>query len=311
MDDGLQRDLYEERRRKWRRSGFWRGVGVVVLLGALAVGLAIWAARPGLQPHLAELRIEGLITEDDDREALLAALAEDPAVRAVVLRISSPGGTVVGSEQVFVALRALAARKPVVALMGEMAASGGLIAALAADHVIARENTLTGSVGVLVEYPDFSGLMDDLGVKVEVVRTRPLKGDPSPFRPASEAGRGALEAIAVDADAWFRAVVADRRGLSPEAVAGFADGAAFSGRRALTLGVVDAIGGLPEARVWLESRRRGLGALPLRAYGLEDDWGPLSGSGWLGRALGLAPGWNGGLGVLSHLAAPRLWAVAP
>lgn len=313
MDPDLQHELYQERRRRWRRSGFWRGVLVVLVVIGLAAGALWFAARTEQQGHLAEIRIEGLITEDDAREALLAQLARDPAVRGVVVRVSSPGGTVMGSEQVHVALRALAREKPVVAVMGEMAASGGLIAALAADHVIARENTLTGSVGVLLEYPDFSALLTELGVKVEVVRTAPLKGEPSPFRGGSEAAREALQDVARDADAWFRALVADRRGLSAEAVAGLADGSAFSGARALRLGLVDEIGGLPEARAWLETRAGGLGDLPLRPYGTDQGWGFGTDAGWLGSVAGQALTWVAGRGGsgLTQAGAPRLWALTP
>lgn len=311
MDYALQREDYDERRRKWRRSGFWRGVLVTLAL-LIGIGAGLWhLGKDAGAPHLAEVRIEGLIVEDDTREALLDDLARDPAVRAVVLRVSSPGGTVVGSEQLYEALRRLAAEKPMVAVMGEMAASGGLIAALAADHVIARETTLTGSIGVLMEFPDFSGLLGELGVGIEVVRSQPLKGDPSPTRSASPEALAALQAIADDADAWFRGLVAARRGYDAPRLQAVATGAALSGRRALEAGLIDGLGGIVEARAHLNSIEPGLGDLPLR-LGLPEAsgvWGTLMGAlpSDLGSAVArLVLGQSRGM---TRADAPRLWAL--
>ena len=308
MDYGLEREFYEERRRKWRRSGFWRGVVFVIVLICLGLGAAFWAGRTATHPHIAEIWIDGVIVEDNAREALLQDLALDQSVRALVVRVSSPGGTVMGSEQLYAALRGVAAQKPVVAVMGEVAASGGLIAALGADYIVARENTLTGSIGVLMEMPDISGLLSDIGVEFQVVRSRPLKGDPSPTRPISPEARAALEEMASEADAWFRAIIVDRRGLSEAQIAEIATGAAFSGRRAVSTGLVDALGGFAEARSHLADLVPDLSDLGVRLYGDDDDgpFGALAGAltGALGQAQAV------GARLAGHGGA-RLWSIAP
>jgi protease-4 len=149
--DALERDFYEERRRKWRRSAFWRGFFVAILL---LVALGAFLGSDLLQAqrmHIARVEVDGVIGDSREREEMLDRLAETSGARAVLLRINSPGGTTAGSEALFASLRAVAAKKPVVAVMGELAASGGYIAALGADHIVARGNTLTGSIGVIME----------------------------------------------------------------------------------------------------------------------------------------------------------------
>ncbi|MEO1065719.1 MAG: signal peptide peptidase SppA, partial [Actinomycetota bacterium] len=164
--------------------------------------------------------------------------------RALVLRIDSPGGTVVGSEALYLALRRVAEEKPVVAVMGEVAASGGYVAAIAAEHIVARQNTLTGSIGVILEYPEISGLLDDLGVEVVTIRSSDVKGGASPLRELSPAERAAQERIVADANAWFRELVAERRGFRAAAIEVVADGSAFTGRMAVENGLIDAFGGV-------------------------------------------------------------------
>ncbi|MEL6582433.1 MAG: signal peptide peptidase SppA [Pseudomonadota bacterium] len=262
----LEAELYEERRRQWRRSAFWRGVlvtlGVLVALSVIgAMSMPDQAGRPST-PHIVTHQISGVIFNDPERDLEIAELAEDDAARALILYIESPGGTTVGSEGLHAALAKLSAEKPVVAVMGEVAASGGYIAALPADHIIARGNTLTGSIGVILQYPNLTELMDRLGVEMETFRSSELKGGPSPFRDSSEAERNAEAAIVTDAFAWFRDLVATDRGLSGTELDAVANGQVFTGRQALTLGLIDEIGGLEEAESWLASVDSSFADLP-------------------------------------------------
>jgi protease IV len=303
--DALERDFYEERRRKWRRSAFWRGFAVAAVLAALTALLAGRDAIAASQRQIARFEVAGLIRDDPERDRLLRDLAEADHVRALVLRINSPGGSTAGSEALFASLRGVAEKKPVVAVMGELAASGGYVAAIAADHIVGRGNTLTGSIGVIMEYPDLTDVMARLGIGLETVRSSELKAEPSPFRPTSPAARAHDEALVAESYRWFRDLVGERRGLEGSRLAAVANGAVFTGRGALEGGLIDELGGEPEALAWLESRDAGLADLPVRDWELEGE-GPLG-----GRLLGRIASSSGILGEISLRATPKLYSIAP
>ena len=250
------------------------------------------------------MAVDGIITDDADRDELLADLADDPAVRAVVLRINSPGGTTAGAEALYASLRAVAEEKPVVAVLSEMAASGGYVAAIGSDHIVARGNTLTGSIGVIMEYPDMTGIMDRIGVEMETVRSSPLKAEPSPFRETTPMARAVDEALVAESYDWFRGLVGERRGLEGAALDAVANGQVFTGRLALENGLVDEIGGEPEAIAWLESREPGLGALEVRDREVERE------RPFVASLLGGFASTGGILGEISAGLAPKLYSLA-
>ena len=301
--DPITRDFYEERRRRWRRSAFWRGFLVAaVIAGVVAI---FFSGGPEVSDEIARVSVEGLITDDPRRDEMLDRIAESGRIRAVVVRINSPGGTTAGSEALYATLREVAERKPVVAVMGELAASGGYITAIAADHIVARGNTLTGSIGVIMEYPDLTRVMDRLGIELETVRSSELKAEPSPFRPTNPAARALDQALVEEGYQWFRGLVGERRGLAGPALDRVANGAVFTGRLALENGLVDEIGGETEAVAWLESRDAGLKDLPVRDWEVEDDR-----SIWARLIAGMAS--TGGiLGEISLLADPKLYSIGP
>jgi protease-4 len=303
--DALERDYYEERRRKWRRGAFWRGFSVAAILAVVLAVVLGWGDAASRRGQIARVELAGVISDDPKRDALLADLAEDENVRALVLRINSPGGTTAGAEAVFAGLRMVAAEKPVVAVMAEVAASGGYVAAVAADHVIARGNTLTGSIGVILEYPDLTGVMARLGVGLETVRSSDLKGEPSPFRPTSPAARAVESALVADSYNWFRDLVADRRGLAGAELDAVANGQVFTGRLALDRGLVDEIGGEPQALAWLESRDAALADLPVIDREAESE------RGLLGAILGRAASSGGIIGEISRFTGPKLYSIGP
>ncbi len=283
--DVLERDFYEERRRKWRRNAFWRGFavafGVLFLIGLIVGSTA--GMRPA-SPHIAVFEINDIIFDDPQRDALLAEIRDAEAAKAVMLRINSPGGTTVGSEALHEAIRDIAETKPVVAVIGEVAASGGYIAAIAADHVIARGNSITGSIGVIMEYPDVTGLMETLGVEMETIRSSDLKAEPSPFRPANPRATILQQAMIDDSYQWFRSLVGERRNLSGNALDEVANGTVFTGRMALENQLIDAIGGADEARDYLESVDASLSDLSYELWEMprEED-----GLGWLLGKFGM------------------------
>ncbi len=250
-----------ERRRLRRRVAFWRIAAIVALA---AVAAALWWRLTPAQPHVARVEILGVIFDDPERDTLLREIAEDPAARALIVRIDSPGGSVAGSEALFAALRAVAEVKPVVAVMGEVAASGGYIAALAADWIVARGGTITGSIGVVAEYPNVEELLDMVGVSVSRVASAPLKAEPSPFRAPSDAALAAERELIADSYDWFVDLVADRRGMSAQRARALGDGRVYTGRQARENGLIDEIGGEAAARAWLTDQRNVPTELELR-----------------------------------------------
>ncbi|MFT3972903.1 MAG: signal peptide peptidase SppA [Amaricoccus sp.] len=304
--DPITRDFYEERRRKWRRSAFWRGFFVALAVAGIAAAVFGSGEIETRRAHIARVEVSGVIADDPDRDRMLETIADDDAVKAVVLRINSPGGTTAGSEALYDSLRMIAVKKPVVAELGEIAASGGYVAAIAADHVVARGNTLTGSIGVIMEYPDLTQIMSRLGIGLETVRSSELKAEPSPFRPTNPEARARDEALVADGFAWFRDLVGERRHLDGAALDAVANGGVFSGRLALDAGLVDEIGGEPQAIAWLDSRDRALSGLPVREWQVEREE-----RGLAGRLLGSMGTTGGILGEISRLTGPKLYSLGP
>jgi protease-4 len=251
----IESETVLDRRNLRRRVTLWRGLAIAAAVVAVgAVSASIGGSRFGEQRHIARVTVDGMITEDRDVLRMLKRLAENKSVEGVVVAINSPGGTTTGGEAMFEAIRAIAKEKPVVAQFGTVAASAAYIVGLSADHIVARGNSITGSVGVIFQWPDVSGLLDKLGVKMNEIKSGPLKAVPSIFEPISPGGRQVSEEMVADSQAWFLSLVADRRRLSPASVPGLEQGRVFTGRDALRLKLVDAIGGEAEAIAWLESR---------------------------------------------------------
>lgn len=232
---------------------FWRIVAVLALALAAYVILIPDSDEPS-GPHVARHEVSGVIVLDEKRDRLIAGLADDDSVKGLIVIVDSPGGTVTGSETLFEAIRKVAGKKPVVALMGELAASGGYLASIAADHIVARGNTLTGSIGVVKQEADVRGLMESLGVEVRLRRSDPFKASPDPFSATPAAVEAWEEEMIDEAHAWFRGLVGERRGLDGEALAAVTDGRVFTGRMALEAGLVDEIGGPDAARDWLTAQ---------------------------------------------------------
>ena len=254
----LDADQIVDRRRMRRKLTFWRVatvavaiVAVVAVAGYAMRGTALTAASG---TGIARIKISGLIRGDQDRVEALGRLARSQA-RAVIVHIDSPGGTTAGSEQLHGALLKLKERKPLVIVVDGLAASGGYIAALAGDHIVAQQSSLVGSIGVLFQYPNFSELLKTVGVKVEEIKSSPLKAAPNGFEPTSPEARAAIEAIVMDSYDWFRNLVRDARRLDAAALSQVADGRVFTGRQALQLKLVDQLGDEQTAVDWLAKQR--------------------------------------------------------
>ncbi len=282
----LHADYLIDRRRMRRKLTFWRAAAFLVIIGAIVFAGLRLSGFPSatVRPHIARIAIEGLITGDKDTLKLIQDVADSHA-SAVILSIESPGGTTTGSERLYDELRRLAAKKPVVAVVGTMAASGAYVAAIGADHIFARGNSLVGSIGVLFQIPNVSRLLDTVGVKMEEVKSSPLKAAPNGLEPTSPEARAALAALVTDSFDWFKALVKERRSMSDQELATVADGRVFTGRQGLPLKLIDAIGGEREAIAWLESDKKVPAHLPVRDWRRQRSIERL---GILGMAAGLA-----------------------
>lgn len=276
----LDADAIVDRRRMRRKLTFWRVFAVLVVIAAAIVAAAAWrgeanlaAAAPG--GYIARVTLRGLIRNDLDRVKALDQLGRSNA-KAVVVHIDSPGGTTAGAEQLYEALRGLNQRKPIVVVVDGLAASGGYIAAMAADHIVAQGSSLVGSIGVLFQYPQVSDLLKTLGVKVEEVKSSPLKAAPNGFEPTSPEARAALEAIVMDSYAWFRGLVQERRRLDPAGLDRVADGRVFTGRQGLALRLVDQLGNEQTAIEWLAQNKGIDRKLPVRDVRLQPRFSDLS-----------------------------------
>lgn len=245
-------------RRKIRRSlSFWRALGIGALalaIGAFSLGPDKFKSLTGTK-QIARVAIEGTITESRDQLRMLKEIADADHVAAVLLFVNSPGGTTTGGEALYEGLRAIAKKKPVVAQFGTVAASAGYIVGLASDHIVARGNTITGSVGVIIQWPEFVDMLEKLGIKVNEVKSGPLKASPSPFERLDEPGRQVAQNMVTDGFRWFLTLVEQRRGIKANEVDGLIQGRIFSGREALAAKLVDGIGGEEEAVKWLQEKR--------------------------------------------------------
>jgi protease-4 len=267
----LDADLIVDRRRMRRKLTFWRVLAVVVAIvavGAIAAALGPRDVSAPGRSQIARVNISGLIRNDAERVRSLTDLSKARYVRAVIVHVDSPGGTTAGSEQLHNALRLVAAAKPTVVVVDGLAASGGYIAAMASDHIVAQDTSLVGSIGVLFQYPNFADLLKTVGVQVEIVRSTPLKAAPNGFEPTSPEAKAALESIVADSYAWFKGMVQDRRKLAGEGLDKVVDGRVFTGRQAIGLKLVDEIGDEQTAIAWLAKENGIDPKLPVRDWRL-------------------------------------------
>ena len=289
-------DQIVDRRRLRRKVTFWRVIGVLAVIIVIGVGIAAFAGRDGVpiltEPQIARVTVSGFIADDRERDELFARIAKSETVKGVIVAIDSTGGATTGGEALYESLRKLAAAKPTVATVGTFGASAAYMAAIATDHIVARRTSLTGSIGVIFQYPEISALLDKLGVKVEDIKSAPLKAEPNPFKPTTPEARAVIDGVVKDTFAWFVDIVAERRKMPWSEARTLADGRIYTGRQALDAKLIDEIGGEEAALAWLTTK--GVDAkLPIR------DWEPSRpGRGlfsyadaliWIAQTTGLSP----------------------
>lgn len=284
-----------EQRRLRRRVSRWRIAAIA--LGTLALAtLALSGAKSGpgfgRGAQIARIDIEGMIVDDRKQLELLKKVEDASNVVAVLLAINSPGGTTTGGEALYDAITKLAKKKPVVAVQGTIATSAAYMISLATDRIVARGNTITGSVGVIFQFPEVSEALQKLGVKMHEIKSGELKANPSPFQPLDEPGRRLAEGMVKESQVWFLGLVGERRKINTGAIPGLEAGSIFSGRQALQHKLVDQIGGEADAVAWLEAEKKIAAGLPVVPWEPErdDPFAWLGGSSsLLGRLLGAPP----------------------
>lgn len=272
----MDADTILERRRLRRRASFWRVTAFLIL--AIAVVIAAGAAtgwegiEGGGSAQVADIKVDGFITTRPAAVDLIDEAAEADSVKAILLHIDSGGGAASGGEALYRSIRNASGKKPVVAVIDGLGASAAYMTAIAADHVVARESAITGSIGVIFQYAHIEELLDKVGAKYEEIKSAPLKGEPSLFHEPDPAAEAMLKRVIDDTYDWFVGLVANRRKLTLAEARRLADGSIYSGRQALKLKLIDAVGGDEEARDWLATERDVSKDLPVRDWKDEGDF---------------------------------------
>ena len=252
---GLVDDMIDRRALR-RKLSFWRIIALAVAGLAIMVVTALGINKfgTGSTAQIARIPIDGTILNDRELVQRIKDASEDNAVKAIIIAIDSPGGTTVGGEVLHEAVIKAKANKPVVAEVATMAASAGYMIAAATDHIVARESSIIGSIGVLVQMPNISGLMEKIGVSVDEVKSSPLKAEPSMLNPTTPDELAMIDRLIRDSYNWFVDLVVKDRKMPRADVLALADGSIFTGRQAKANKLIDALGGEDEVRAYLKTR---------------------------------------------------------
>ena len=248
----------------------WRLLSVLMAT-LLVFSLILHSDIVSTRDHLAQLNIEGVIVADDSRSQLLEQLANNSECKALIITIDSPGGTAIGGEILYNDILRFAQKKPVVGVIRTVGTSAAYLVASATDHLIAGQTSLTGSIGVLLQTAQFDQLLKKLGISAEAIKSSPLKGAPSPLEPMTANVRTVTKSLIIDTHQWLMDIIKIRRQLSDNKLKNVSDGRLFTGRQALAIGLVDELGGMHEARQWLEKTHNLSLSLPLKNTETDDD----------------------------------------
>ncbi|MBI36392.1 MAG: signal peptide peptidase SppA [Alphaproteobacteria bacterium] len=264
----LDPNLLIDRRVLKRRLRLWQALSVLAVI--LLVFFYLDATNDIFtKDKVARLQINGMIVEDPKRDVILADIKKDNSVRALIVTINSPGGTVVGGEDLYRSLTSVGEKKPVVSIMGTVATSAAYMAAIAGDKLFARESTITGSIGVVYQTIDLTGMLKKIGVVPESLKSGPLKAVPSPLEPLTDTGREATQILVKDLFRYFVDLISKRRPIDRAKILELADGRVFTGRQALENGLIDSIGNISAARDWLHEEKGIPKSLPIIDIGTE------------------------------------------
>ena len=259
----LDWQILEENKKKWYRKGIWRGILISIIL---VITISLFLNFNHLSSnfsHIARISINGVIFDNSETIEIIDNLAKNDNVKSVIVRINSPGGSVVGSESLYVAINSLSQQKPVISLMGEIATSGGYIVALASNYILARKNTLTGSIGVIVENQNFSELSEKIGVSIDTTKSGKIKGGQNPLSPSDPLVKINNQKLVNYSFDWFISLIKKNRDINQSVIELVSDGRTLTGGMAMDLGLIDGIGSEKEALKYLEKKYPDFKGLPI------------------------------------------------
>lgn len=234
----------------------WRALAIVFAVMVLLVSVRHSIPTKIIDgDYIARFTVSGIVGDDQKTYDLITKLEDDKKAKAVIVWLDTPGGSAVGGEEIYLRLRKLSEKKPVVAVMRSISASAGYMIALGTDYIFARAGTITGSIGVLIETAEVTELAEKLGIKPISIKSSPLKAAPSPFEKSSPEAEKVIKDMIMDFYSHFVDITAERRKLTREKALTLADGRVFSGKQAVDYKLVDAIGGEAEAKGWLVKNR--------------------------------------------------------
>ena len=222
-------------------------LGLLTVLALLSLMIALLFRGSPMGDKVALVRIEGPIIDSKNPIDEIKEYVKDPSVKAIVLRVDSPGGGVAPSQEIYEEVKKAVAKKKIVVSMGSLAASGGYYISAPASRIVANPGTLTGSIGVIMEIPNVEGLMNKVGVKTEVIKSGRHKDIASVFRGIGREEREILQGVLDDVHDQFIKAVAEGRKMLPDQVKKLADGRIFTGKQAVGMGLVDELGNLEDA----------------------------------------------------------------
>jgi len=265
-------DYLIERKQIKSRLLIWK-LTAIILIGIvfflIGKNFAPKDVLPTNEDYIASVLIDGIILEDEKRDKKLKKIINDSHIKALIVNINSPGGTVVGSEKIYNILRKISDKKPVVIVMGTMAASGGYLISLGGDYIISHNGTITGSIGVILQTAEVTDLAQKLGITFLNFKSGELKAAPNPTEKLTEAVRLAVMENVEDTYNFFLELVSERRKIPMDEVKKLADGRVYSGRQALKLKLVDSVGTEDTAIKWLQEEKKIDAKLIVKDYQLK------------------------------------------
>lgn len=250
----------------------WRILAIIVTILACLVFFQKFSKYAPIQSdYIARIKIEGVIDDNPALSKLMLETAKDKHAKAVLVWLDTPGGGAVGGQQIYLDLMKLSKTKPVVAVVRTMAASAGYMAALGADRIIAREGSITGSIGVIMESFEATELAQKIGIKPILVKSSPLKAAPNPMEKYTPEQDAVMQAVIKDFYNWFVDIVAERRKLPRDVAEKLSDGRIYTGRQALAAKLIDQLGGEDEAIDWLSKNKKVPASLEIKDVKVESD----------------------------------------
>jgi protease-4 len=267
----IERQFYKDRINKWRFLSFVIIAILIITLGIKIPLIKNVSTSNISDQYIASVNLEGVIMEDLKRDKKLEDICDIDDIKAVIVNVNSPGGSVVGSERIFNIFRKISQKKPIVVVMGTLAASGGYLVSLGADYIFTHNGTITGSIGVIFQTQEVTELAEKLGIKLHTFKSGEFKATPNIFEKLTDKVKDVTMINIYDSYEYFIELVSKRRNLPMEEVRKLADGRVYSGRQAVKLKLVDAIGNNDDALKWLQTNKKIDKSLKIGEYSLSEE----------------------------------------